>query len=331
MDAGYFRTCTTVGLSMQLIGIFATSVSTQYWQLVLSQGVCQGVGNGLLFCPAVANVATYFSPRRRALAVSCVACGGATGGMVFPAISKSFLGKIGFGWTLRVMGFVMLFNAVLIVAFSRTRLSPKASASFLDRTAFQEPAFALHCVGVFLVFWAVWIVYFFIRSFALDMLGASQALSFDLLLVLNGLGLPGRLIPALISDRYLGPVNTLLASSVAAAVLLFCWIAVNSIGALFVWDAMYGFFGGSIQALTLASASSFTLDMSNIGSRVGLTFVVLGLSSLTGPAIGGALIAVHHHSYLPAQLFAGVAMTAGSIVLVLARVAQTGPQLRSRF
>lgn len=330
MDAGHYRVCMAVGLSFQLIGIFTTSVSTRYWQLMLAQGLCQGIGNGMLFCPAVANVATYFSPRKRALAVSWVACGGATGGMVFPAIAESLLGRIGFGWTLRVMGFVMLFNAVLILTFARTRLPPKTSAPLFDWTAFRELRFALYCLGIFLVFWAIWIVYYFIRPFALDILGAPQTTSFDLLLVLNGLGLPGRLIPALLSDRYLGPVNVLIVSSIVAALLLFCWIAVDSIGALYAWDALYGFTAGSIQALTLASASSFTPDMSKVGSRVGLAFVVLGISSLTGPAIGGALISINHHIYLPAQLFAGVIMAAGSVVLVLARIAQTGPHLKCR-
>jgi predicted MFS family arabinose efflux permease len=331
MDAGHYRTCTAVGLSMQLLGIFSTSVSTQYWQLMLAQGFCQGIGNGLLFCPAVANVATYFSPRKRAMAVSCVACGGATGGMVFPALAQSLLARVGFGWTLRVMGFVMLFNALLVVAFSRTRLQPKASTPLVDWNAFQEPTFILYCLGIFLVFWAIWIVYFFVRPFALDTVGASQSTSFDLLLVLNGLGLPGRVIPALISDRYFGPVNVLLASSMVAAILLFSWVAVDSISGLYVWDAIYGFFGGALQALTLASASSFTPDMSKVGSRVGLAFVVLGVSSLTGPAIGGALISINRHSYLPAQLFAGLAMTAGCIVLALARIAQTGARLNCRF
>lgn len=326
-DAGHYHICTVVGLFLQLAGIFATSFSTKYWQLMLAQGLCQGIGNGLLFCPAVANVATYFSPQKRALPVAWVACGGGTGGLMFPAIAKSLLRKIGFGWTLRVMGFVMLFNAILILVFSRTRLPPKAAAPIIDMTAFKEPAFAMYCLGIFLIFWAIWIVYFFVRTFALEILGASQDVSFDLLLVLNGLGVPGRLIPAIISDHYLGPVNALLASSVVASVLLFCWIAVDSIDGLFVWDAMYGFFAGSIQALTLASASSFTPDMRKVGSRVGLAFVVLGISSLTGPAIGGVLI---HYSYLPAQLFAGVAMTAGFCVLTLARIAQTGPQLKSR-
>ena len=173
-------------------------------------------------------------------------------------------------------------------------------------------------------------MYYYVRPFALDVLQASQTTSFNLLLVLNGLGLPGRLIPALVSDRYFGPVNVLLISSVLAAILLFCWIAVDSIGALYVWDALYGFTAGSVQALTLASASSFTPDMKTVGARVGLAFAILSIGGLTGPPIGGALISINHRSYLPAQLFAGIVMTAGSIVIALARVAQTGLHLKSR-
>ena len=330
MDTGHYRTCTAVGLSLQLIGVFTTSISTEYWQLILSQGLCQGIGNGLLFCPAVALVATYFSPRKRALPVSCVACGGATGGMAFSALAQSLLGRIGIEKTVRAMGFVMLFNAVLIVMFSRTWLPPKSAAPLLDWAAFRELAFALYCLGIFLVFFSLWLVFYFIRAYALDILQASQTTSFNLLLVLNGLGVPGRLIPALLSDRYFGPLNVLLVSSAVAAILLYCWIAMGSITALYVWDVLYGFAAGSIQALTLTSASSLTPDMSKVGSRVGLAFVVLSLAGLTGPPIGGALIALHHQSYLSAQLFAGVVMTAGTIVLALARLAQTGPRLRYR-
>jgi MFS family permease len=328
MDAGHYRLCTATGLLLQLIGVFMTSISTRYWQFMLAQGICQGIGNGLLFCSAVANVATYFSPRRRALAVSCVACGGATGGMIFPAIAQSLLHRIGFGWTLRVMGLVMLFNSILVVLFSKTRLLPRPAAPLLDWAAFRDATFVLYSLGIFLVFLGIWIPYYFIRPFAVDVLSSSQKTSFDLLLVLNGVGVPGRLIPALLSDKFFGPVNVLFVSSIFAGILSFCWIAVDSTGALYVWDIVFGFAAGSIQALTLASASSFTPDMTKVGSRVGLAFIALGLAGLCGPPSGGALI--NGSDYLPAQVFSGSAMLAGSIALAVARLVKTGPHLKRR-
>lgn len=86
MDAGYFRSLIYVGCSMQLLGVFTTSAVSQYWQLVLSQGIVQGVGNGILFTPAVALVSTYFM-KRRAFALGIAACGAPVGGVIFPIVS----------------------------------------------------------------------------------------------------------------------------------------------------------------------------------------------------------------------------------------------------
>ncbi len=86
MDAGYFRLLILAGCSLQILGIFATSFSTKYWQLFLAQGVVQGLGNGLLFTPLVALVSSYFS-KRKAFALALAACGAPTGGIVFPLVS----------------------------------------------------------------------------------------------------------------------------------------------------------------------------------------------------------------------------------------------------
>jgi len=86
MDAGYFRYLIVLGCSMQLLGTFTTSVATQYWELVLSQGILQGLGNGLLFTPLVALVSTYFV-RKRAFALGLAACGAPVGGVIFPTVT----------------------------------------------------------------------------------------------------------------------------------------------------------------------------------------------------------------------------------------------------
>jgi len=138
VDAGYYRIVLFCGLALQLTGTFMTSLSTAYWQLLLAQGLCYGIGSGLLFCPAVAVVSTYFSARKRALVVACVACGGATGGLCFPSIAETLLQKKGFGFSVRVMGYVMLFNSALILALSRSRLQPRTSGPLVDWRAFGE-------------------------------------------------------------------------------------------------------------------------------------------------------------------------------------------------
>ena len=166
MDAGFFHPTIVTGLLLQLVGVFAASVSKQYWQLFLAQGLCQGLGNGLLFCPVVAVVSTYFT-KKRALAISIQAAGGATGGMVFPAIAQSLLSRIGFGQTVRVMGYVMLFNAMVALALLRTRVAPRKNDPMIDWSAIRELPYVLFTAGAFFTFWGVFFSFYYVWFFAL--------------------------------------------------------------------------------------------------------------------------------------------------------------------
>ena len=161
LDAGYYHAILMTGSILQVVGVFTTSVSTQYWQLFLSQGICQGLGNGLVFCPTVALVATYFS-KNRALAMAFTAAGGGTGGIVFPLIAQQLLPKVGFGWTVRTMGFVLLFNAIVANSIARVRLPPRKAGPLVEWDAFRELPYTLFCIGMFLNLWAVYFAYYYV-------------------------------------------------------------------------------------------------------------------------------------------------------------------------
>lgn len=64
-----------------------TSLVSEYWQLMLAQGICQGLGSGLVLTPTTAVVATYFS-KRRAVAMCGVSSESAIGGVIFPLIAR---------------------------------------------------------------------------------------------------------------------------------------------------------------------------------------------------------------------------------------------------
>ncbi|MCJ1485962.1 hypothetical protein MMC06_006138 [Schaereria dolodes] len=162
-DAGFYRTILILGALLQLVGIFMTSLSVQYWQLFLAQGICQGLGDGLLFCPTISLISTYFT-KKRSVAISCAASGAATGGMVFPAIAKQLLPKIGFAWTVRIMGFVVLANFALIMTFARTRIAPRESGPLVEWSAFKEPPYVLFTTGMFLALWGVYFAYYYVNS-----------------------------------------------------------------------------------------------------------------------------------------------------------------------
>lgn len=169
LDAGYYRTVLVCGSSLQILAVFMTSISSRYWQLFIAQGICKGLGDGLIFCPTVALVATYFS-KRRASAMACAASGGATGGMIFPLIAQQLLPRLGFASTVRVMGFVILFNSVIAISLARVRLPARQTGPLVEWSAFKERRYALFCVAMFFNVWALFFAYFYVSFLPHDKL-----------------------------------------------------------------------------------------------------------------------------------------------------------------
>lgn len=176
LDGGYYRTVLICGSILQILAVFMTSISSRYWQLFLAQGICKGLGDGLIFCPTIALVATYFS-KGRALAMACAASGGATGGIIFPLIAQQLLPRVGFGWTVRVMGIVILFNSAIAISLARIRLPPRKAGPLVEWSAIKERPYALFCVAMFFNVWALFFAYFYVRSSPTAMVSLLNALT----------------------------------------------------------------------------------------------------------------------------------------------------------
>jgi MFS family permease len=68
-----------IGNFLVVLGIMMLSLCTEYWQVFLAQGICMGLGAGLLYIPSLALVSIWFD-RKRALAMGVVMSGIAVGG-----------------------------------------------------------------------------------------------------------------------------------------------------------------------------------------------------------------------------------------------------------
>ncbi|KAL9091447.1 MAG: hypothetical protein Q9165_004833 [Trypethelium subeluteriae] len=234
IDGGLFHHVFIAGFIIQLFGVFMTSLSTKYWQLFLAQGVCTGIANGLQFCPTMSLVSTYFS-KKRAFAMGVAATGSATGGLVFPAIVRSLLPQIGFAWTVRVLGFVMLGLGALYTSTLRTRLPPRKSGPLVEWSAFREPTYVLSVFGIFLAFWSLYFAFYYVGAYGRNIIGIPYEESISLLLIMNGVGIPARLIPNYFADRTFGPLNMVIPYCFLTGCVFYAWSGVHNRGGVYAF------------------------------------------------------------------------------------------------
>lgn len=78
VDAGYFRHLMASGSVLIVLGMMMTSIAKEYWQIFLSQGVCTGIGMGLIYMPAMVCVNTWFN-RKKGIALGLGIMGSSAG------------------------------------------------------------------------------------------------------------------------------------------------------------------------------------------------------------------------------------------------------------
>ncbi|KAH8903755.1 MFS general substrate transporter [Coniochaeta sp. PMI_546] len=316
-DAGYFRPILLLGSVFQVIGIFTSAQATQYWQLFLSQGICMGLGNGCLFCPTMAVLSTYFA-KKRMFAIGVAACGAATGGLVFPSMARELLPSVGFAWTMRAIGFIQLASLVVANSVLRPRIPPRRTGALVDWIAFKELEYTFYAVGTFLCFTGLYFPFYYIASFSRDIIGMDYSSSLNLLLVLNGSGVLGRLGPNHIADR-VGPMTVFVPVALITAVCMLSWMAVTTTAGLYAWCVFYGIAAGGIQSLFPAGLTSLTTDLKKAGVRMGMIFTINSFATLMGPPIAGAIITSMGGKYHGAQGFAGAVLLLGMVFMAAAR------------
>lgn len=162
-DAGYARQAVLVGCAIVVFGTFMTSLCTEYWQIMLAQGICTGMGLGVLFMPSVAIIGSYFK-ERRSLALAISATGTGVGSLIFPSTLQYLIPQVGFPWAVRCSAFVALAVAVIANVLLRPRLPPRRSGPLLEWEAFREGPYILFALGVFLYFMALYFGFFYVSG-----------------------------------------------------------------------------------------------------------------------------------------------------------------------
>ena len=243
-DRGFFKSLIYTGAVLSIFAVMMLSLCTEFWQILLAQGMCIGIGAGMVFTPSMALIARSFR-ERRAIAMGVVACGAPTGGILYTLMFEQLIQKLGFAWTVRAMGFVVLALYVLalpLLLWKSTNLGDMGKGTkrkLVDYAAFTDLPFWGYAMSTSFLFMGYLVPFFFMPTFAVMQLGSSQSVALYALITSQAASVPGRLIVATAAHKYGIMICWVTCAGVSATVCLI-WTVVDSVGGFFVFCALYG-------------------------------------------------------------------------------------------
>ena len=203
---------------------------------------------------------------------------------------------------------------------------------------FKEPIFGVSLLAAVPAWFAVFIPYNFMLVQARTNIGMSVNLAGYLLPICNAFGIPGRIIPTLLADRY-GRFNvTTVIMLFIAVVVLACWIPAHSNAVVVVFAALYGFLIGgypplvgqiyfgrmesstNIELQAAALVPHITNNQQTVPLRLGLQFLVVSVPMIVGNPIAGVILKAQNGKFWGVQVFTGVLMFASAVLYGVSRV-----------
>ncbi|VVT43980.1 uncharacterized protein SAPINGB_P000242 [Magnusiomyces paraingens] len=167
--AGYTKLVMSLGAVITALGMMMVSLSSKYYQIVLSQGVVMGIGCAFSTSAAIPTINAYFSAKpqlsassscssfttndnpnpvkdwyrryRKAIAVALASTGGALGGIIYPAMALRVVPHISFPTAAKVIGAIIFGTLVVATLLLRPLPSaPRPVYTLLGNSETGEPS-----------------------------------------------------------------------------------------------------------------------------------------------------------------------------------------------
>ncbi|OJT02158.1 Riboflavin transporter MCH5 [Trametes pubescens] len=227
--------------------------------------------------------------------------------------------RVGFGWAVRISGFISLAACCIAVA-TITSLRPptQQKAPLLDLTLFHDVPFVLMVAGSILICLGLFIPFFYIADYAKDQHISANTV-FYIISAMNGGGILGRLLPPLLSDA-VGKFNVMVPCALLMGLSAFVfWTFAKSLVAIILFAVVYGFFSGAFIAMLIPCVAQIS-QLNEIGTKIGLLYSIISFAALAGGPAAGALLRAGHGSYTGMIVLCGVSNVAGALFMLVARL-----------
>ncbi|KAK8859543.1 major facilitator superfamily domain-containing protein [Apiospora arundinis] len=179
---------------------------------MLTYALLGGIGGALLNAPAYGAIAHFFDARR-GVATGIATMAGSVGGIAFPLLMQHLFHEVGFAWTTRTIGLVLLGFAIAANCLIDTRLPPsnRLLSVLPDVSIFRDPKFTLSCAGIWFMEWGILIPLTLVVSYAADYSHVANS-SYTLLVLLNVGSFLGRFIIGFFAD-WMGWFNAIVVTN----------------------------------------------------------------------------------------------------------------------
>ncbi|KAF3039055.1 hypothetical protein E8E12_009110 [Didymella heteroderae] len=324
LDRGYLKSLIATGTILEVVGLILTSFFKNYWAILFAQGVCMGVGSGLLAIVPVVILAMFFE-KKRMLATGLASTGASVAGIVYTLPMRSLFIRIGFAWTVRAFALVILLTNLIAFAVMRLQRQHGSKGSDFGLHHFKDLPYSAFVFAFALFVASSFVPFFFVQEYAIG-LGLSKDMAFNLLSIMNAANIFGRFVPNYIADRY-GGANTLLPLSVACIITMCMLPLTKTLSGLISISIVYGFLSGGVIIIPGPTIADLSPNSAEMGVRLGLAYLVAAFGGLLGNPASGAVKghgsdAVHNFSSV---WFCGAAiMAAGFTALVVTRWMKLG-------
>ncbi|KAH8425259.1 uncharacterized protein LDX57_003015 [Aspergillus melleus] len=312
------------------IQVGANANPIQYYQFILGFSILGGLSSSAILTPSLGTINHWYL-KRRGFATGIATTSGGIGSILFSALMGELLKKIGFPWTIRVLGFISILFFAIGLVLVRTRLPPnKTSGSTIDVRCLREPVFTVASVAVSFAEVGMMVVITYLPSYASSH-GVTGSLSYNLMSIFSATLIFGRIIPGLVADHW-GRYNVMIVTgSVCMLLVLALWMkAGEDTAAIVTFAALFGFWSSPAVGLSPVCIAQISRT-EDYGKRYGTTTAIFGLAILVSIPVAGEILGAQNPGmsgeetdYSGLVIFCGAAYATSTVLLVVTKIISVG-------
>ncbi|KAK5302761.1 hypothetical protein LTR99_005718 [Exophiala xenobiotica] len=259
-------------------GFIAASFATEFWHLVLSQGLLVGLGTGFVWQPATPVLPQWFN-KNRSLAQGIAAAGSGLVGVIFSAATTPMIDSLSLAWSLRITGIISLgalLVASVLIRDRNTAVRPRIKI-FDGHLLRQYRVWLLMGYSFFNILGYIVTIYS-LSAFAIS-IGLTQSQGGIVTTILNLGTAVGRPFVGILSDRF-GRMTVVAALTTVNVVFVYAvWIPCDSFGLLIFIALVLGVTSGLYWS-TIAPLCAEVVDLKDLPSTLSLMWLTTSLPAL---------------------------------------------------